>query len=107
MALRATGLSRRRDARGFCDKVNDVAGDDERGGGGRGGNVQDVDHVLRAHDVEVIEEMPAAVQGLRAHAGARRAEIGFLQLWHELSGDRKSTRLNSSHIQKSRMPSSA
>ena len=43
-------------------------------------------------------------------------KTGVRQLWttkstdgetFELNGDRKSTRLNSSHIQKSRMPSSA
>ena len=34
-----------------------------------------------------------------------RAELGLLK--HALKRDRKSTRLNSSHIQKSRMPSSA
>ena len=34
-------------------------------------------------------------------------DIGWMQEWGIASIDRKSTRLNSSHIQKSRMPSSA
>ena len=37
----------------------------------------------------------------------RRAGDGFLDLAEQRHPDRKSTRLNSSHIQKSRMPSSA
>ena len=41
---------------------------------------------------------PATEEEIRASA---------LQFVRKLSGDRKSTRLNSSHIQKSRMPSSA
>ena len=36
-----------------------------------------------------------------------RAQIAELKPGLIVSGDRKSTRLNSSHIQKSRMPSSA
>ena len=40
---------------------------------------------------------------------AINADFGNIYLWAEAFGlrDRKSTRLNSSHIQKSRMPSSA
>ena len=34
-------------------------------------------------------------------------ELDQLEVWNTTRGDRKSTRLNSSHIQKSRMPSSA
>ena len=40
------------------------------------------------------------------HNGLYRTEDGG-RTWHKILEDRKSTRLNSSHIQKSRMPSSA
>ena len=39
--------------------------------------------------------------------GDPEAHAGAIELWHNDPRDRKSTRLNSSHIQKSRMPSSA
>ena len=50
-------------------------------------------------------------QRIDAAAGAADAQLaggvgGFVEIEAE-PGDRKSTRLNSSHIQKSRMPSSA
>ena len=38
---------------------------------------------------------------------AKLARLEFMEAEKELFTDRKSTRLNSSHIQKSRMPSSA
>ena len=37
----------------------------------------------------------------------RTAVLEFIAVWNRERVDRKSTRLNSSHIQKSRMPSSA
>ena len=39
--------------------------------------------------------------------GAAEVAKGLADNWDFIKGDRKSTRLNSSHIQKSRMPSSA
>ena len=50
-----------------------------------------------------VEEMCVVKQGV--HHGA--APIPEEAKWVQAKEDRKSTRLNSSHIQKSRMPSSA
>ena len=56
----------------------------------------------KAHGKKVLE----FVKGVLSHKGMAPWEsAGFLALPTE--ADRKSTRLNSSHIQKSRMPSSA
>ena len=54
------------------------------------------------HDVEGFREMAGLALDLRAswdHASE--------QIWRTLDPDRKSTRLNSSHVVTSRMPSSA
>ena len=51
---------------------------------------------VRVRVVMPASAQPAKIEATRAYG----AEV-------ELAGDRKSTRLNSSHIQKSRMPSSA
>ena len=48
-----------------------------------------------------------AHHGAMKHAIGPRRELGVRTLFNLLGPDRKSTRLNSSHIQKSRMPSSA
>ena len=49
----------------------------------------------------VIAEKPSVAQSLAAVIGATARKDGYLE------GDRKSTRLNSSHKVQSRMPSSA
>ena len=49
------------------------------------------------------EQVPGMIERYRAMVAGRGGKIHRLEDW----GDRKSTRLNSSHIQKSRMPSSA
>ena len=54
------------------------------------------DHYGRATLKEIENEV-------RSYAASRGVEVRFVQS----NQDRKSTRLNSSHIQKSRMPSSA
>ena len=36
-----------------------------------------------------------------------KPQIGIASSWNEITPDRKSTRLNSSHVSESRMPSSA
>ena len=62
-----------------------------------------------------VPRLPGVV-GHRPALAARYRERGYwagltigaeVDRWAEDYGDRKSTRLNSSHIQKSRMPSSA
>ena len=58
-------------------------------------------------------ETPHSSPGFRRFPNRERGRIHtggveeILCLLHDLRVDRKSTRLNSSHIQKSRMPSSA
>ena len=57
-----------------------------------------------------LYEAKGLVRPARTPGGTRlysEADVERLQLIQRLVGDRKSTRLNSSHIQKSRMPSSA
>ena len=51
------------------------------------------------------KEVPQAIVNLLSIAGLGPKRVRLL--YHDLGIDRKSTRLNSSHIQKSRMPSSA
>ena len=66
----------------------------------------------RADRVAVEEPMEVRVNGapfaviMRTPGADRDLAAGFL-LAEDVIRDRKSTRLNSSHIQKSRMPSSA
>ena len=61
----------------------------------------------------LIEHTVGEDESLEKIAQAYGVSIDNLKRWNALSsdalaaGDRKSTRLNSSHIQKSRMPSSA
>ena len=54
-----------------------------------------------------LTEYEIQIQDLQAHARALETETIHLRKKLEEVPDRKSTRLNSSHIQKSRMPSSA
>ena len=55
-----------------------------------------------------VNTVALTVAGLTGSPGARACTIyGDRVMAGAISGDRKSTRLNSSHIQKSRMPSSA
>ena len=60
-------------------------------------------------EVASLEQQLATLADARARgqsaAGQLREDLDRIQAWAGL--DRKSTRLNSSHIQKSRMPSSA
>ena len=58
-------------------------------------------------EVETSEELYVIDDGVVTCAGATAALDMMLELIRGHHGDRKSTRLNSSHIQKSRMPSSA
>ena len=60
-----------------------------------------VEQVLRDEGIEVIDVLGEDQEGGVETDGSRRRRR------EELLKDRKSTRLNSSHIQKSRMPSSA
>ena len=73
------------------------------------------EHLQRAAYVYVRQ---STAQQVRTHRGGqqrqyaladRARQLGFVRvvIIDEDLGDRKSTRLNSSHIQKSRMPSSA
>ena len=52
----------------------------------------------------LFEECPAPPEAIRQRADATGHHPETVR---KVAGDRKSTRLNSSHIQKSRMPSSA
>ena len=58
-----------------------------------------------------IEGLPTSTLSDAERTRIRRNEIGFVYQFHHLLGefsrDRKSTRLNSSHVSESRMPSSA
>ena len=68
--------------------------------------MDECDNPYRAVD-ELLETLGSAAPRVRvldwhAEATSEKVAMGF-----HLDGDRKSTRLNSSHIQKSRMPSSA
>ena len=47
------------------------------------------------------------VESFEAEAMSRRETLELVRAYYRITEDRKSTRLNSSHIQKSRMPSSA
>ena len=58
-----------------------------------------------SHDGTIERLVTGALSEAGAEAGA--AALQALTIDTELLADRKSTRLNSSHIQKSRMPSSA
>ena len=48
-----------------------------------------------------------AIMVLAMHAGFAFLELGTVRQKNQVNADRKSTRLNSSHSQQSRMPSSA
>ena len=64
------------------------------------GNMRRLQGWIRGHAHDLIDEM--------AHLGGGDfVQMVSIQLPGRIFGDRKSTRLNSSHIQKSRMPSSA
>ena len=56
-----------------------------------------------------IDELRAELDALKKHRDADRTEIAALQAKIKAleEADRKSTRLNSSHVSESRMPSSA
>ena len=66
------------------------------------------DDLLKPHRREVTVVF-LDVRGFTAFTESAEPEevMEFLRQFHGMVGDRKSTRLNSSHIQKSRMPSSA
>ena len=69
-------------------------------------------HSRRSQHRDPIEATRDRLGGVELFAGKladieRRTEGGFARAEVFVEGDRKSTRLNSSHIQKSRMPSSA
>ena len=64
--------------------------------------------ITEAQEIQLAIELVklgARLQLLESETSLSRERL--LKLYKELKGDRKSTRLNSSHIQKSRMPSSA
>ena len=68
--------------------------------------------VSGAYDLEGLESVPQFGDKLRCTLGALSNGVvvgiaGQVRQADQLAQDRKSTRLNSSHIQKSRMPSSA
>ena len=69
------------------------------------GRIREIEAKLSA--AEVIN--PATLDGDRITFGStvRLRQADGKELRYQIVGDRKSTRLNSSHIQKSRMPSSA
>ena len=47
------------------------------------------------------------VEAMAHETSSAKVSAEHMKAWEKLGEDRKSTRLNSSHIQKSRMPSSA
>ena len=61
----------------------------------------------RHPDMELIAAAPSGEEAIELYR-RHRPDVTLMDLQLPvMSGDRKSTRLNSSHIQKSRMPSSA
>ena len=59
-------------------------------------------------DARLVRAVIQVESGYQQKARSRKGAMGLMQLMPETARrDRKSTRLNSSHIQKSRMPSSA
>ena len=64
-------------------------------------SVKDVMNHIAAWQEAALRAVPELLKGRKATLGASTDKFNALQQ------DRKSTRLNSSHIQKSRMPSSA
>src|ERR1700722_19227385 len=58
------------------DQPSDVLADFERGGGGRGGSVADVQAALVGDDVKIIDERAIRIQGLGADSGRGRVGVG-------------------------------
>ena len=56
---------------------------------------------------EVDDDLKAVVTVTKAKVAAKMEELRVADAMTEIFGDRKSTRLNSSHLKLSRMPSSA
>ena len=52
----------------------------------------------------ILQSIPGADWGTKAQAASYSGDYRY---WSQGASDRKSTRLNSSHIEESRMPSSA
>ena len=72
---------------------------------GKGKKQESLD--LRADVFPETVRVPLVHQAVVKELAARRAGTHDTKGRSEVSGDRKSTRLNSSHIEPSRMPSSA
>ena len=68
---------------------------------------QDIDELLVMAELEVNDNIEAALEDYYRPDVEREAEILWAGLPESVRQDRKSTRLNSSHPTTSRMPSSA